>query len=286
MTEQMEINRTITKLNRKEEQDNDDQSEQQRSEQTMNIDYEDNQINKYQKRLSQINYELELINSDLDQDPFPQTDLSRARDVEREKKALQQSSNIDDQEDRLEIESNNNIVTVPLTCQISHNRINIPIRGLKCTHDQCVDLENYLSFIDSSREHVCPICGILITFSDIRVDICLELILQAVGQDKTQVEILNDGRFRAVKSEIEYKTGLRSDIGEEDDELQLLDWGRNLNLMDLFNKRLQNLGEIDQQNSENIKTKRQKRQMKKDGQQSDNNEQSINIDELESEESQ
>lgn len=47
-----------------------------------------------------------------------------------------------------------------MTCPLSTLRIDIPVRGIFCTHFQCFDLKNYLTLISESvnPRWNCPLC--------------------------------------------------------------------------------------------------------------------------------
>ena len=47
-------------------------------------------------------------------------------------------------------------VYIELKCVFSLSRIEIPVKGRECEHDNCVDLRNSISF--NNRSWRCPIC--------------------------------------------------------------------------------------------------------------------------------
>ena len=76
--------------------------------------------------------------------------------------------------------------TVQLACPLSGLAMEVPIRGRRCQHLQCVELEHFLS--SSSRSNVwrCPVCLGPLPYSDIVVDLPLLEYLRTWRQHPTQ----------------------------------------------------------------------------------------------------
>lgn len=59
------------------------------------------------------------------------------------KEILNDILQLDQGEDEISLE----LVRIPLSCPLTSLRIDIPARGIFCTHFQCFDLKNYLTLI-------------------------------------------------------------------------------------------------------------------------------------------
>ena len=69
------------------------------------------------------------------------------------------------------------LVKIPLNCPFSSIRIQIPARGIFCTHFQCFDLKSYLTLISESvnPRWNCPICKMVCY--EVEIDSILKEIL-------------------------------------------------------------------------------------------------------------
>lgn len=57
---------------------------------------------------------------------------------------------------------------------ITGQQIDIPARGVNCTHDQCFDCITYITVSQASGQWLCPICQQFVTYNDLRVGQLLE----------------------------------------------------------------------------------------------------------------
>lgn len=118
---------------------------------------------------------------------------------ERPKLALidERRFNEEDDEDIKEMHS-----THSLRCPISHQRIKIPVRGLKCTHLGCFDLEAYVltvlqpSVVQQSSKSRCPICALTLRFDDLRISEWHQRALLTLPLQSTSVTIDGGGDVR------------------------------------------------------------------------------------------
>ena len=55
-------------------------------------------------------------------------------------------------------------------CPITQTTIDKPARGVNCTHAQCFDLKNFIVRGIQTNTWTCPICGMPISFQDLRYD--------------------------------------------------------------------------------------------------------------------
>ena len=56
-------------------------------------------------------------------------------------------------------------------CPISRKVMRVPVRSLKCTHNQCCDLKALLKTSDNNGRLTCPVCRMDIGFQDLAVDL-------------------------------------------------------------------------------------------------------------------
>jgi hypothetical protein len=53
---------------------------------------------------------------------------------------------------------------------ILRTQITVPGRGVTCTHAQCFDIRNFLNKAFETGHWECPVCGVRLTFNDLRYD--------------------------------------------------------------------------------------------------------------------
>jgi hypothetical protein len=79
-----------------------------------------------------------------------------------------------------------------LRCKISMARIRTPVKGLKCRHLQCFDLDTFLEFARRHSHWLCPNCDQPLCASDLRVDALFEQ--RRIGRLATAAQNLALGR--------------------------------------------------------------------------------------------
>lgn len=88
---------------------------------------------------------------------------------------------------------------VSLRDPVSLVRIRVPVRGHKCDHLQCFDLETHWQV--NSREHsswACPVCGVAALAADLEKCDYSWNILSKVEHSVDTVTIFQDGKFEAI----------------------------------------------------------------------------------------
>jgi uncharacterized membrane protein YgcG len=96
---------------------------------------------------------------------------------------------------------------VSLRCPLMLTRIVVPVKGRRCTHVQCFDLDNFLAYARRSSKFVCPVCNKPnATPSDLLVSPYIEKALEVFGCDDVEIDV--DGVLTAV---VARRTGVRSD---------------------------------------------------------------------------
>lgn len=83
---------------------------------------------------------------------------------------------------------------VPLTCPLTMTRINVPARGVSCTHRQCFDLASFVIMMRTSSEPIwkCPACNKVLTPDTLRIDLGMQDIMQSLP--KTEDTVVFTGR--------------------------------------------------------------------------------------------
>ncbi|KAJ3029239.1 hypothetical protein HDV00_009694 [Rhizophlyctis rosea] len=99
-------------------------------------------------------------------------------------------------------------VPIDLRCPLTLTRVNIPARGLQCTHLQCFDLNNLLESAASVEIPPCPACGRRLTADALCIDQYFVDLLEKVPRDVTQISMRANGEWTVVERE----------EGEEEDE--------------------------------------------------------------------
>ncbi|KAH6893567.1 PINIT domain-containing protein [Thelonectria olida] len=116
-----------------------------------------------------------------------------------------------------------------LKCPLSYMRLNIPCRGLSCSHIQCFDATSYLQLQEQGPQWLCPICNKSTVFDHLAVDNYVREILDNTPKDVDTVTIEPDGRW-FVKNEEERRNEFGSqgarqshfdDDDDDDDDLEI-----------------------------------------------------------------
>lgn len=111
-------------------------------------------------------------------------------------------------------------IKVDLLCKITYTLIDVPIRGVMCTHIDCFSLKFYIQSMqaNSMRKWVCPLCRKM--SSSLVVDEYLMQILneaRTTGEDLTKVYFLSDGSYKFTKTTFE-KQDFKDGEEQENDQ--------------------------------------------------------------------
>ncbi|KAJ3522053.1 hypothetical protein NM208_g13022 [Fusarium decemcellulare] len=80
-----------------------------------------------------------------------------------------------------------------LKCPLSYMRLNLPCRGLSCTHIQCFDATSYLQLQEQGPQWQCPICYKSAPFDQLAVDEYVRDILTRTSKSLETVTIEPNG---------------------------------------------------------------------------------------------
>lgn len=111
------------------------------------------------------------------------------------------------------------LIKIPLTCTLTIEKINTPVRGFFCTHFQCFDLKNFLDLTISSTNPrwLCPICKQ--PAYEFKIDSILSSILALTKTEPaTEVMFLKNGEFKVLSKDVECKLAIHNiyDLPGED----------------------------------------------------------------------
>lgn len=87
--------------------------------------------------------------------------------------------------------ANNDTITkvkISLKCPLTQRRIRTPIRGPKCVHLQCFDLESFLYVNREKTQWTCPLCSLAIPFPSIELDQHQMNIIQTLSNEPMAYE--------------------------------------------------------------------------------------------------
>lgn len=102
---------------------------------------------------------------------------------------------------------------VSLRCPLALTRITTPVKGKRCHHVQCFDLENFLEYSRRSSKFECPVCNKNTAYpSMLVISPYIEYALEKYT-DCDEVEISQDGSMVPVERK---QIGIASDDEEED----------------------------------------------------------------------
>lgn len=83
-------------------------------------------------------------------------------------------------------------IKVSIRDPLSLCRIKTPIRGIKCYHPQCVDLNTYLAYSHSTKHWQCPICMQPLLYKELCVDKNMLKIIKELDDDIDNVRLNPD----------------------------------------------------------------------------------------------
>ncbi|KJP87292.1 hypothetical protein AK88_03089 [Plasmodium fragile] len=88
---------------------------------------------------------------------------------------------------------------ISLNCPFALDRIEIPCRGIKCSHIQCFDLKSFIDVTKKTKAFnnrwKCPICSLFLRPKDLIVDMFITYILTQVPRDIKEVELSKSGEI-------------------------------------------------------------------------------------------
>ncbi|CEJ87676.1 hypothetical protein VHEMI04478 [[Torrubiella] hemipterigena] len=82
-----------------------------------------------------------------------------------------------------------------LKCPLSYMRLDVPCRGMGCTHIQCFDATSYLQLQEQGPQWLCPICSKSAPFEQLAVDEYVKDILENTPKSLEAVTIEPDGKW-------------------------------------------------------------------------------------------
>ncbi|KAH6671601.1 putative SUMO ligase SizA [Plectosphaerella plurivora] len=85
---------------------------------------------------------------------------------------------------------------VSLKCPLSYMRLQVPCRGVVCTHIQCFDATSYLQLQEQGPQWLCPICNKSVTYENLAVDEYVRDILAKTPESAEQVTIMPNAEWR------------------------------------------------------------------------------------------
>lgn len=82
-----------------------------------------------------------------------------------------------------------------LKCPLTYMRLNVPCRGMSCTHIQCFDTTSYLQLQEQGPQWLCPICNKSAKFEQLAIDEYVKDILENTPKSLEAVTIETDGQW-------------------------------------------------------------------------------------------
>jgi E3 SUMO-protein ligase PIAS1 len=92
------------------------------------------------------------------------------------------------------------VSSASLRCVLTLARMKTPVKGEKCRHEECYDLESYLRHCRDTGVYECPSCRMSCFVHDLVVDKYIDKILKSVPEDVLNVHIKPDGTWEHVPS--------------------------------------------------------------------------------------
>ncbi|KAK0398347.1 hypothetical protein QR680_002547 [Steinernema hermaphroditum] len=93
-------------------------------------------------------------------------------------------------------------IRMPLYCPQTKRRLCIPARSVKCAHADCFELEPFLFKNREETLYRCPVCGMVFTYQEIKIDGYVALLLQnTAAQPELKELAVNANGFRPLDQE-------------------------------------------------------------------------------------
>ncbi|GMR62540.1 hypothetical protein PMAYCL1PPCAC_32735, partial [Pristionchus mayeri] len=90
-------------------------------------------------------------------------------------------------------------IKISLLCPLTKTRMSIPTRSRDCTHVQCFDLDAFLMMNQQKPSWKCVVCTNPAPYHRLIIDKYFMKMLEDLRSTITDVELLKDGSYRAIK---------------------------------------------------------------------------------------
>ncbi|KAM3556411.1 hypothetical protein ARSEF4850_005537 [Beauveria asiatica] len=105
-----------------------------------------------------------------------------------------------------------------LKCPLSYTRLDVPCRGMSCSHVQCFDATSYLQLQEQGPQWLCPICNKPAPYEQLAVDEYVQDILDNTPKSLEGVTIEPNGRWLSKAEESESNNFPSEAYFDDDDD--------------------------------------------------------------------
>ncbi|OAA46608.1 Zinc finger domain-containing protein, MIZ-type [Beauveria brongniartii RCEF 3172] len=105
-----------------------------------------------------------------------------------------------------------------LKCPLSYTRLDVPCRGMSCSHVQCFDATSYLQLQEQGPQWLCPICNKPAPYEQLAVDEYVQDILDNTPKSLEGVTIEPNGRWLSKAEEPESNNFPSEAYFDDDDD--------------------------------------------------------------------
>ncbi|EJP64822.1 E3 SUMO-protein ligase pli1 [Beauveria bassiana D1-5] len=105
-----------------------------------------------------------------------------------------------------------------LKCPLSYTRLDVPCRGMSCSHVQCFDATSYLQLQEQGPQWLCPICNKPAPYEQLAVDEYVQDILDNTSKSLEGVIIEPNGRWLSKGEEAEANNFPSEAYFDDDDD--------------------------------------------------------------------
>ncbi|ATY59570.1 Zinc finger domain-containing MIZ-type [Cordyceps militaris] len=105
-----------------------------------------------------------------------------------------------------------------LKCPLSYMRLDVPCRGMSCSHIQCFDATSYLQLQEQGPQWLCPICNKSTPYDQLAVDEYVQDILDNTPKALEGVTIEPNGRWLLKAEEPESNNFPSEEFFDDDDD--------------------------------------------------------------------
>lgn len=88
---------------------------------------------------------------------------------------------------------------IPIACPIGQTRIETPVRGVKCNHARCFDLENFIALAHQSGVWQCPVCLNPVSHDELKMDTAMQATIRGCAEEVIKLRRAKDGSYTAVE---------------------------------------------------------------------------------------
>ncbi|VDP07844.1 unnamed protein product [Heligmosomoides polygyrus] len=110
---------------------------------------------------------------------------------------------------------------VPLVCELTHRRMSIPARSMRCAHAACFDLEPFIVQQNENSLYECHMCRAIFQLNEVEIDYFVgKMLRETTGNQATEMLLEMNGEYRPIDSEMNCRKRSNDENGEESNKIE------------------------------------------------------------------